>query len=673
MKRIENRWWPRLALTTAVILAAAGCELDWQSREFACAEHNECADGWSCSAESICVQASEPTVVDDMVTTYAGETIVVDILANDSSEVPLELSLNYAGLGVVLPDGTTSWMHWSSGEYTTYYQAHWASYNRSVSGAIHFSVLPNDLPTAGDRTISVPWNQDSSITFPAGDPNQDQELSFHIELGPEHGELEGTGPTFVYRPDPGFLGMDAIRYHVRDGIEASDAGRIDIEVRCAVLADDSHLMSWDEVWQFDPLANDEVASDAVLSVYSPVSGYAELTGDNQIRYWPKRGEAGIDTFNYRIDQPGGCYAVGQVTVEIEHPIEPLPSPAQPLRQHAANSSGHLVAFTSADASLVAGDDNGVDDVFVWDRQAGTVERVSVSSDGQGGNAASDQPHISGDGRFVVFVSQATNLTVDAVSGHGDVFLHDRQTGTTELVSAAYDGSASNLESSWPQVSDDGRYVGFASVATNLLASDDNQARDVFVRDRQAATTERVSVASDGTPTDAGCDSRAFLSADGNQVAFLCDGSALGGDGDGYLDAFLRDRSEGTTTLLRQDADELVFARGGRFVLLENTWLVDVSAGTTTSVGNLRQATISDNGRFIAYRGFYSNTLFVLDRQDNVVVDIYRARDGSVPDLPAAAALPFISADGRVVVFHSSAALAPDAGPGLYWARQPLLP
>jgi len=196
---------------------------------------------------------------------------------------------------------------------------------------------------------------------------------------------------------------------------------------------------------------------------------------------------------------------------------------------------------------------------------------------------------------------------------------------------------------------------------------------VFVRDRQAATTERVSVASDGTPTDAGCNPRAFLSADGNQLAFLCDGVALGGDGDGYPDAFLRDRSLGTTTLLRQDAAELVFARGGRFALLDDTWLVDVSAGTTTYLGTLQQATISDNGRFIAYRGWNNNSLFVLDRQDNITVDIYHSRDGSVPDRPAAVALPFISADGRVVVFHSSAGLAPGAGPGLYWARQPLLP
>src|SRR5437867_4406185 len=191
---------------------------------------------------------------------------------------------------------------------------------------------------------------------------------------------------------------------------------------------------------------------------------------------------------------------------------------------ALSADGRFVAFDSAATDLVAGDTNGVSDVFVHDRQTGTTERVSVASDGAQGNGSSGlvtfafPPALSADGRFVAFVSFATNLVAGDTNGATDVFVHDRQAGTTERVSVASGGSQSNGSNVGSALSADGRFVAFQSAATNLVADDTNGATDVFVHDRQTGTTERMSVASDGSQGN-GFNAGPALSADGRFVAF----------------------------------------------------------------------------------------------------------------------------------------------------------
>src|SRR5438132_6140403 len=153
---------------------------------------------------------------------------------------------------------------------------------------------------------------------------------------------------------------------------------------------------------------------------------------------------------------------------------------------ALSADGRFVAFDSAATDLVAGDTNLVSDVFVHDRQTGTTERVSVASDGAQGNGSSGllsfafSPALSADGRFVAFVSFATNLVAGDTNGATDVFVHDRQTGTTERVSVASDGTQGNAASTGAALSADGRFVAFHSTATNLVADDTNGKTDVFV-------------------------------------------------------------------------------------------------------------------------------------------------------------------------------------------------
>src|SRR5204862_7134139 len=132
--------------------------------------------------------------------------------------------------------------------------------------------------------------------------------------------------------------------------------------------------------------------------------------------------------------------------------------------------------------------------------AQTTLRVSVASDGTAGNDVSMGSAPSADGRFVAFDSAATDLVAGDTNLVSDVFVHDRQTGTTERVSVASDGAQGNGSSGRvtfafpPALSADGRVVAFRSAATNLVAGDADGADDVFVHGRQAGTTERVSVA-----------------------------------------------------------------------------------------------------------------------------------------------------------------------------------
>ena len=150
-----------------------------------------------------------------------------------------------------------------------------------------------------------------------------------------------------------------------------------------------------------------------------------------------------------------------------------------------SADGRYVAFESYATNLVSGDTNGYIDVFVHDRQGGGTTRVSVTSDGAQGGTGSWNPSISADGRYVAFMSAASNL----VSGDtccSDIFVHDRQSGQTTRVSVASDGAQGNNHSWYPSISADGRYVAFHSYASNLVSGDTNSAPDVFVHDRGGA-------------------------------------------------------------------------------------------------------------------------------------------------------------------------------------------
>jgi Tol biopolymer transport system component len=173
--------------------------------------------------------------------------------------------------------------------------------------------------------------------------------------------------------------------------------------------------------------------------------------------------------------------------------------------------------------------------------AASTTRVSVRSDGTEGNGASLSSSISADGRHVAFMSAASNLVARDTNGASDIFVHDRVAKKTTRVSVRSDGTEGNGGSAFPSISADGRYVAFASVASNLVAGDTNGSYDVFVHDRSTGKTRRVSVTSGGTEASGGSSSSS-ISADGRYVAFQSNASNLvAGDTNEKTDVFVRAR------------------------------------------------------------------------------------------------------------------------------------
>jgi Tol biopolymer transport system component len=202
-----------------------------------------------------------------------------------------------------------------------------------------------------------------------------------------------------------------------------------------------------------------------------------------------------------------------------------------------SADGRYVAFDTRAGNLVPNDTNGQYDIFVRDRQMGTTERISLTSEGAEATPPSKGPSISDDGRFVAFWSQA-RLTPDDDNSSFDVYLYDRVGAALQRVGVTFGGG--------PVISGNGRFVAFESNATDLVAGDTNEHRDVFVFDREEDTIERVSVASDGSEGNADS-SEPAISQDGRYVLFRSPATTLiGGDTNAVDDVFLRDRQAGTT-------------------------------------------------------------------------------------------------------------------------------
>jgi len=223
-----------------------------------------------------------------------------------------------------------------------------------------------------------------------------------------------------------------------------------------------------------------------------------------------------------------------------------------------SSDGRYVAFDSMAGNLVTGDTNGYSDIFVHDRQTGLTQRVSLTSGGVQGNNHSYRPSISSDGRYVAFDSLASNLVTGDTNGYSDIFVHDRQTGLTQRVSLTSGGAQGNNHSYRPSVSSDGRYVTFYTMATNLVSGDTNSASDVFVYDRQTGTLELISISTEGLKSGYLADNlNPSISGDGRNVAFESEANWGLGEPNMNADIFVRNRIAGTTTRVSKAPDGAV--------------------------------------------------------------------------------------------------------------------
>jgi Tol biopolymer transport system component len=308
---------------------------------------------------------------------------------------------------------------------------------------------------------------------------------------------------------------------------------------------------------------------------------------------------------------------------------------------AISADGRYVVFASRATNLVRHDTNGVMDVFVRDRKAGTTERVSVSGREVQGNRRSGfdtAAAISANGRYVAFTSLASNLVRKDTNRDTDVFLRDRATGKTHLVSVSTARERGDAESFMPAMSANGRYLAFTSAASNLIRHDTNGEWDVFVRDLTTKKTRRVSVSSTRTESDGQSMSPVF-SADGTRIAFTSWARNLvPSDTNHRGDVFVRDLAARTTRL--------------------------VSVSSTETQGNKVSfsPSMSGNGRYVAFDSLASNLVtgdtnatndvFVRDLSTGKTRRASVATGGTEANGPAVA--PSISFGGSFIAFESTA-------------------
>jgi hypothetical protein len=299
---------------------------------------------------------------------------------------------------------------------------------------------------------------------------------------------------------------------------------------------------------------------------------------------------------------------------------------------AISADGRFVAFSSDADNLVANDTNQKTDVFVHDRLTGSTVRVSVDSNGNEADRASNSVAISADGGVVAFTSHATNLVPGDTNNETDVFVRDLVAGTTERVSVDSNGLEGDAESPGDvAISADGRFVAFQSNADDLVANDGNHATDVFVRDRALGVTERVSVDSAGGEANSNSIA-ASISADGSLVAFGSDATNLVANDTNLLhDVFVHDRVSGTTERMSVDP-----------------------AGAQLKYES-RAPVISGDGRVVAWYGgdgINAYDVFARDRVTGTTDCMSVDSAGGIGN--ASSYLPVISGDGRFVAFHSFA-------------------
>jgi hypothetical protein len=363
---------------------------------------------------------------------------------------------------------------------------------------------------------------------------------------------------------------------------------------------------------------------------------------------------------------------------------------------AISQDGRFIAFDSSASNLIGLDGNGSTDVFVRDRKSDKTRRVSVRSNGTEGDGDSQIPDISSSGRFVVFMSSATNLVPGDSNGFSDIFIHDRKKDKTTRVSTRSNGAQADGPSSIPAISADGRFVSFDSQATNLVSGDSNGFNDVFVKDRKTGKTHRVSERSNGAQGD-NVSVYSHISPNGRHVTFTSVATNLvGGDTNGLPDVFVHNRKTKSTKRVSvgnagqgngQSLLSTVNDKGQVAFASQSTNLVGGDTNATydifvrTSANNTRRISvssagaegnggsptnwrpqISNSGRYVAFESAATNLvgndtnaatdIFVRDREKSKTRRVSVRFDGTQSN--GSSSIADITNDGRFVLFGSGA-------------------
>ena len=294
------------------------------------------------------------------------------------------------------------------------------------------------------------------------------------------------------------------------------------------------------------------------------------------------------------------------------------------RAPAVSEDGRWIAFRSLASNLVPGDTNGVADVFLLDRTSGTTILVSVSVTGAPSNGESFAPSVSANGRHVAFSSSASNLVGGDTNSRIDVFVRDTVAGSTVLASRSSVGLIGNGDSDQCSLSLDGRRLAFRSAASNLVAGDTNGRLDIFLRDLAAGTTLLLSSSSSGTLAN-GNSLQPALSGDGRFAVFASDASNLvSSDTNATRDIFLRDIAGSTTLRLSRS---LALAEGNGpstrpSISRDGRWIAFESSASNLVAGDI--GSVSDI--FLATSNL--DTLVQVTRGNGASSEAVIARDGS---------------------------------------------
>jgi len=310
-----------------------------------------------------------------------------------------------------------------------------------------------------------------------------------------------------------------------------------------------------------------------------------------------------------------------------------------FQQKAISSDGRYVVFSAK--GLTPGD--MYYNVYLRDRATNMTELVSIASDGIHRNSyhLSESVGVSANGRHVTFTARWQQ---DESTNGSDVYVRDRATGITELISVPGEENRDSLGTS---ISDNGRYVAFSSTATNLVSADINDSRDIFVRDRVTSTTERVSIASDGTEANGGS-GEPSISGDGRYVVFTSEANNLvPNDTNGVADLLLHDRATGTTKRINvaNDGTQSSFSFDGYYGFKLS------GDGQYIAFGSNDSLSAEDTNSFI--------DIYVYDQVSDSVELVSKAYDGSPANLISL--YPSISSNGRYVSFISMASNVVEGG------------
>ncbi|HEV7862243.1 MAG TPA: hypothetical protein VGR20_06060 [Acidimicrobiia bacterium] len=334
----------------------------------------------------------------------------------------------------------------------------------------------------------------------------------------------------------------------------------------------------------------------------------------------------------------------------------------PTSPPALSADGTVTAFESDSSNLVAGDTNGVSDIFIRDRASGHTERVSVGDGAVQGNAGSFNPGITADGRFVVFASAASNLAPDDGNGVVDVFVYDRQSHTTKRVSRT-SGASPSVN---PSISANGKFIAFESNGNfpGPITNNNSAVRNIFrYSNVDAGGDDTFTMVSTQPPSGNNPNRRASgkssyepsVANDGS-VAFLSDSTGLTGfDGDDVPGA----KPNYTDVYVALPSGSVIKAS-----MSNSTYqAADGSVHQSPAQGDSYRPSISADGTKVAF-GSDATNLPTTGADQNPDTDVF------IRDIPGqsirlvntppngvpggASTAPAVNADGTAVAFASSA-------------------